>query len=565
MLLRGLGLAVSGVAEGLPAVITVCLAVGVRQMVKRNVLVRKLESLETLGSVTVICSDKTGTITENRMRVTGLWTPDDPALGKTEKAREDLLAQIAASCNRASLPNFGDPTEIGLLTLAEERGVERLEIDEEEVPFTSEEKYMQTRHGKRVFLKGAPEKILKLAPPKDKAEVEERNAEMAERGLRVLGCAVKEGGKAVFAGLVAMEDPPRKGVKEAVLQAKAAGIRSIMITGDNVVTAAAIAESVGIEGEAMEGKDLEGVAPERLREIVKTTSVFARVSPLHKLRILEALQANGEIVAMSGDGVNDAPALKGAHVGVAMGKNGTQIAREAGSIVLTDDNFVTIVAAVSEGRHIYDNIRKFILFLMRTNFYELLFFLVTILLNLPLPYLPLHILWINLMTDGLPALALSLEPAEKDIMERPPRRREEHIFSGQWGKLILAAVTPFCIGFVILLWQLSEGVPIEEIRTKLFTFAILFQLLFTFTIRSRQPIWEIGLLSNRWLLGAIAVPFALQLLILYTPANEIFKLVPLTLTQFLSVLAVSTSGLILFEALKVIERKWGGNIRIATS
>ncbi|PIR52704.1 hypothetical protein COU76_05095, partial [Candidatus Peregrinibacteria bacterium CG10_big_fil_rev_8_21_14_0_10_49_10] len=406
MLLVGISLAVSAVPEGLPAVVTVCLAMGVRRMVSQHALVRRLDALETLGSVTVICADKTGTITENRMKVVQSWVPREDAEEK------HLLLQIGASCNRAVLPNLGDPTEVGLLEAAEEAHVMRLPIDEEDVPFTSEEKYMQTRHGDRSFLKGAPEKIVDLCTDVQSDLVMQKNEEFAKEGLRVLACAVRQGEAVRFVGLIAMEDPPRTTVTAAIQEAKDAGIRTMMITGDNLQTAVAIARQVGIEGDAIEGKELDKIPAKKLREYVKTISVYARVSPEHKLQILKALQENGEIVAMSGDGVNDAPALKGAHVGVAMGKVGTEVAREASSVVLADDEYATIVAAVREGRRIYDNIRKFVVFLLRANFDELLFIMTTLLLKLPLPYLPIHILWLNLMTDGLPALALGMEKAE---------------------------------------------------------------------------------------------------------------------------------------------------------
>ena len=546
MFVLGVSLAVSAVPEGLPAVVTFCLAMGVRRMTKANVIVRRLPALETLGSVTVICSDKTGTITENRMKVREVWVP------ATKKDEEVLLVQIAASCNRAQLPNLGDPTEIGLLEEAHTRGVERLPIDDEEVPFTSEEKYIKTKHGARSFLKGAPEKIIALCDTVDEKLLLQQNKAMASNGLRVLACAVQEGRKTRFVGLVGMEDPARQGIPEAVAQAKHAGIRTMMITGDNIDTAMAIAKKVGITGDGIEGSALDALSDEQLRKLVRTTSVYARVSPQHKLRILQALQANREVVAMSGDGVNDAPALKGAHVGVAMGLNGTEVAREASSIVLTDDNYATIVAAVREGRHLYDNIRKFILFLMHCNFYELLFFAVTIALGMPMPYLPIHVLWINLMTDGLPALALGMEGEERDIMNRPPRPRSENIFSGQWGRLTLAAVVPFAISFVLFLWLLAKGTDLDHARTLTFTFAILFEILFTFSIRSKRPFWETGLFGNRWLLMADAIPILLHFVLLYSPLSAAFHLTPITLAEWIVLLLLALAAFFLFELLKLV-------------
>lgn len=543
-LLIAVSLAVSAVPEGLPAVVTVCFAMGVKRMVKRNALVRRLDSLETLGSVNVICSDKTGTITENRMKVTDVWVPSG--------TKEDiaLLVQVGASCNRAKLPDLGDPTEVGLISYANEVGIERLEFDEEEVPFNSVDKYMQTRHADVSYLKGATEKIIAMCDNADIDAVRKENSQMARKGLRVLACAVKKGDTFTFIGLIGMEDPPRKGVKSAIAEAAVAGIRTLMITGDNIETAKAIAEQVGISGDAIHGDSLDDLSDEQLRETVETTSVYARVSPVHKLRILEALQSNGNIVAMSGDGVNDAPALKGAHVGIAMGKVGTQVAREASSIVLADDHFTTIVSAIREGRRIYDNIRKFVLFLLRANFDEIILIMVTLSLDMPLPYLPIHILWINLMTDGLPALALGLEKAEPDIMKRPPRSPDESILEGEWIKLGIAAFAGFAVSFFFFRYLLDAGFPLEEARTMTLVSAIMFELILAFSVRSRRPVWEIGLFTNKWLVGAVTIPFIAQLFILYTPLSVIFRLKGLTLMEWVYVIPVAMSGFLIFEAIK---------------
>ncbi len=548
MLLLGVSLAVAAVPEGLPAVVTVCLALGVRRMVKLHVLVRRLESLEALGSVTVICSDKTGTITENRMKVMEAWLPD----GTQDKGQLDMLARAAASCNRAQLPDLGDPTEIGLLDYAVTRDVERLTIDDEEVPFTSEEKYMQTRHGQVAYLKGAPEKILDLVPVEDRSVVLEKNAQLASKGLRVLAVGMRREGKMYFLGLIAMEDPARKGVKEAVQEALMAGIRTIMITGDNLDTARAIARQVGIQGDAMDGKQIDALPPGGLTKALRTTSVFARVSPMHKVQILDALKSLGEIVAMSGDGVNDASALKGAHVGVAMGKIGTEVARDAASIVLTDDNFISIVSGIREGRRIYDNIRKFVLYLLQANMGELLLLMTTTFVGLPTPLLPLQILWINLLTDSLPALALSLESEEPDIMRRPPRNPKEHLLSGEWGRLLFISLWVSCFAFTFFLWQLSRGESEMVARSTTFCLVIVVELLLVFNVRSRHPFWKIGLTSNRWLLGAVAVPFVLQMVAIYTPLNTIFSLTPITLVQWGEILGIGIAGFLMFELLKLL-------------
>lgn len=544
ILLIAVSLAVSAVPEGLPAVVTVCMAMGVRRMAKKNALVRRLEALETLGSVTVICADKTGTITQNKMSVVKTWLNSD-------KYNEKYLGQIVASCNRAQLPNIGDPTEVGLLEYAEKVGSERLSIDDEEVPFSSEDKYMQTRHGDRVFLKGAPEVIFDMS--KDETpEILATNEDLAKKGLRVLACAEKVQGAVHFVGLIAMEDPPRETVKQSIEEAAQAGIRTIMITGDNADTAKAIAKQVGIEGGVMHGTTLSKLSVKELQKELKTVSVFARVSPEHKLKILDALKQQNEIVAMSGDGVNDAPALKGAHVGVAMGKVGTEVAREASSIVLADDHFATIVIAIKEGRRIYDNIKKFVMFLLRANFDELIFITTILFLRMPIPYLPVHILWINLMTDGLPALALGMEPAEKNIMMRPPRNPDEHILAGQGGKLLFAAVFGFAVTFVFYIWQLSIGLPVNEARTTTLTLAILFELLLVHTVRSERPLLSIGIFSNRWMLLATAAPFALQLVLLFTPLRNLLQLTPVTPIEWLEIFAIAFASIVVFELVKLI-------------
>ena len=546
ILLIAVSLAVSAVPEGLPAVVTVCLAMGVRRMVKSNALVRRLESLETLGSVTVICSDKTGTITQNKMTVVDTWL----CKGKNK----ELLAQIGASCNRAQLPDIGDPTEIGLLQFAQELNASRLDITDEQVPFTSEGKYMQTLHGDQVFLKGAPEKIVALADGSHD-DVLEANNTFADKGLRVLACAVKEGDTVELIGLIAMQDPPRPTVKAAIAQSKQAGIRTIMITGDNLRTAKAIAESVGIEGKAMHGSEIDQLEPEQLMQTLEDTSIFARVSPEHKLKILNALKEMGEIVAMSGDGVNDAPALKGAHVGIAMGNVGTEVAREASSIVLADDCFATIVAAVAEGRRIYDNIIKFVVFLLRTNFDELLFISTCMFLGMPLPYLALHILWINLMTDSLPALALGMEPAEPDVMKRPPRSPTQHLLHGEFVRLAVAAVVGFGVSFALYSHLLRSGLELIEARSVTMTLAIMFELFMVISMRSSKPIWQVGLFSNKYMIGAIAVPFALQFVLLFTPLGKLFHLTAISQQQWLTVFGLSAAGFAFFELLKLLPTK----------
>lgn len=555
IVLLAISLAVSAVPEGLPAVVTACLAMGVRRMAGLHALVMRLDSLETLGSISVICSDKTGTITENRMKVRETWVADD------DSDDEELLIQIAASCNRAQLPNLGDPTEIGLLRYAEDKGVSRLHFDEEEIPFSSESKYMQTRHGERSFLKGAPEKILALCNEPDETMIQDKSHAMATRGLRVLAMAIIEGSAIRFVGLMGMEDPPRDAVKPAMLEARTAGIRTVMITGDHADTALAIARQVGIEGDVMDGAMLDTLSEVQLRETVKTVSVYARVSPTHKISILKALQSHGHVVAMTGDGVNDAPALKAADVGIAMGKDGTQVAREAASLVLTDDNYATIVAAIREGRRIYDNIRKFILYLVRANVGQILLFTITVLLGLPLPLLPIHILWINLMTDGLPALALGMEKAEPDIMQRPPRPQKEQIFTGVWANLFVAALLSCGITFLLFLWLLSRGDSIDHARTMAFTFSIIFEILLAFHSRSTLPVWVIGMFKNRFLNLAALLPFALQALLIFTPLREVFSLVALTAQDFVLLCTLAAVGFLFLEGAKPLFGRTGSRLQ----
>ncbi|HVW66652.1 MAG TPA: cation-translocating P-type ATPase [Candidatus Peribacteraceae bacterium] len=544
IVLLTVSLAVSAVPEGLPAVVTACLAMGVRRMAALHALVMRLDSLETLGSIDVICSDKTGTITQNAMIVRQTWTLSESADDRR------LLVQIGASCNRAQLPDLGDPTEIGLLRYAGEQHVERLDLEEEEVPFTSEGKYMQTRHGDRSFLKGAPEVIRRICDGPESDVIHEHAVAMAKSGLRVLAMAVKDKKKIRCVGLMGMEDPPRQAVRPAMQESRQAGIRTVMITGDHADTALAVARQVGIDGDVVEGKTLAAMTDDELRATVRTVSVYARVSPEHKIAILRALQKNGHIVAMTGDGVNDAPALKAADVGIAMGKDGTQVAREAASLVLTDDNYATIVAAIREGRHIYDNIRKFILYLVRANVGQIFLFTTTVALSLPLPLLPIHILWINLMTDGLPALALGMENAESGIMRRPPRPSNEQMFTGVWTNLVLAALVSCGITFLIFLHSLTSGDSVTHARTMAFTFSILFEILLAYHSRSFQPVWRIGIFSNRWLNAAALLPFVLQAVLVLTPLRDVFSLAPLTADDVLLFAGAGLAGFLFLELTK---------------
>ena len=522
-------------------------------MIKKNALIRRLDAIETLGNINVICADKTGTITENQMKVEGVWLPK----GMNKKQ----LAQIGASCNRALLPNIGDPTEIALLRYAEELKSNRLEIEEEEIPFTSEGKFMVTVHRNnetRVkFTKGAPEVIAAMLSTVEAEEMLLHNSEMTKNGLRVLAVAQDLGQGFVLAGLIGMVDPPRKDVKEAIALAQNAGIRTIMITGDNAETALFVSKKVGIESAGViDGKTLETMDQNEIRHALKTISIFARVQPVHKVKILEALESEGNIVAMTGDGVNDAPALKRAHVGMAMGKKGTDVAREAGAMVLTDDNYVTIIAAISEGRRIYDNIRKFIVFLLRANVGEVLIITLAMFLNMPLPLLPLHILWMNLVTDSFPALALSTEASEPGIMNRPPRKQSEGILTGEIPFLIFAGI----LNAIIALWIFSmvfdnDPARLDIARTAALTATIVFQMFLALSTRSRLSVFQKSPFSNVWLWGAIALSLGLHLLLLFTPLSTLFKTVPLPIAVWQQIGLFCAIGFLIFELCKMFSNK----------
>lgn len=514
ILLVAVSLAVSAVPEGLPAVVTVCFALGVRRMTGQNVLTQRLDALETLGAVTTIVTDKTGTLTTNRMVVAEHWVPPGRTAGD--------LALVGASCNHASLPDLGDPTEIALLSFAEDHAAPRLPIDEEEIPFTSDRKYMRTRHGDQAFVKGAPERVAALCQGESR-EALEQAAAMAGRGRRVLAAA-RDGGEGLeLVGLFGMEDPPRDGVAEALVEARTAGIRTLVVTGDHLVTARAIAHQVGLDGQAMEGRDLDALDEAGLTRAVQEVTVFARVAPHHKVAICEALTAAGEVVAMTGDGVNDAPALKTAHVGVAMGERGTQVAREAAAIVLADDHYATIVRAVREGRRIHDNIRRFVLFLLQANIDELLLILTTLALGLPLPFLPIHVLWVNLLTDGLPALALASEQAEPDVMQRPPRDRTRHLLHGLWSRLVAATLLGYGASLAAFLYLRALELPDIQVQTGVVTTIIVLELLFAVSARSHLPVWRIPPFGNPWLLASIGGVLAIHALLLVTPAGAFFS------------------------------------------
>lgn len=532
--LTAISLAVAAIPEALPAVVTVLLALGARRLVEVHALVRRLPSVETLGSVDVICSDKTGTLTQNRMTV--------------EQADGPEALEIAALCNDARHDGSrwqGDPTETALVEAAAAQGAHKTALDAAwprigERPFDAERKRMSTLHegpaGRRLCMKGAPEAVLPCCEGVDRAAQLARADALAAQGLRVLATAVRDGGGLDerglrFTGLVALIDPPRPEAAAAVAECRAAGITPVMITGDHPATARAIAARLGIapaDAPVLTGAELlaldDGALGARLAEV----RVFARVDPAQKIRIVQALQAQEHFVAMTGDGVNDAPALKRADIGVAMGQGGTDVAREAASLVLLDDHFATIVAAVKEGRRIYDNIRKFVRYAMTGNSGEVWTLFLAPLAGMPLPLLPIHILWINLVTDGLPGLALAAEPAERGVMRRPPRPPRENLFAHGLGVHVLVfGLLMAGLALALQAWALAHAPALAA--TMVFTTLTFAQMAHVMAIRSeREPLWRIGLVSNRPLLGAVGLTVALQLAVVYwPPANRLLKTVPL--------------------------------------
>ena len=593
MLLTALSLAVAAIPESLPAVVTVLLALGASRMAKAKALIRRLPAVETLGSVTTICSDKTGTLTLNEMHLTEAWVGGQRLAGEALDPQDrvaGLLLRALALCNDA-VPDVtgqlvGDPTEVALLRAAAAAGVDGTREKERaprllELPFDAVRRRMTTLHRDGsdhfvAFTKGAPESVLPLctsiathsgSAPIDHGRILRAATEMAQGGLRVLALAQgTRSGTAAKAteveleqnlqllGLVGLLDPPRPEARAAVATCRTAGIRPIVITGDHPVTALAIARSLGItgaKGTAVTGRELQALDNEELRRRVMRTNVYARVDPAQKIRIVTALQANGEIVAMTGDGVNDAPALAHADIGVAMGRTGTDVAREAASLILLDDNFATIVMAVREGRRIYDNIRKFIRFVIACNSAEIWAIFLAPFFGLPVPLLPIQILWINLVTDGVPGLALTAEPAEPDIMIRPPRPPREGLFAGGmawdviWSGLVMAGITLVTEAGAIRLgdthWQ-----------TMVFTVLTLVQMWQVMAVRSpHASLFQQGLLSNTLLLGAVASTLALQMVVIYVPGiNAVFNAAPLSATELAACFVLSSLIFIILETVK---------------
>ncbi len=603
MLMMAISLAVSAIPEGLPIVVTIALALGIKRMVKVNVLVRKLSTAEALGGTDTICSDKTGTITHNKMTVTSIFIPK-VGLYKISGDGYDTSGQIsfdkegskelkiAGSGNKETLENvlqysvlssdatfdFGDPTEKALVV-----ALRKAKINEEilrqkfkridEIPFNSTDKFMavtvQKESGNTAILKGAPEIVFEFCQidAKEKQQLSSVNENLAKQGLRVLAIAEKsltDGHKMSelsgynLVALIGMYDPPREAVKESIQICHQAGIRVLMITGDHKNTAEAIAKKIGLETEGvLTGNEIDALSEDEFKRVVEKVNVYARVSPKHKVLVLTTLQELGHQVAMTGDGVNDAPAIKRADVGVAVG-SGTDLTKGISDLILLDDDFSTIPKAIREGRRIFFNIKKFVRFLISANFDEIFGIFSAIILGLPLCFLPIQILWLNLATDSLPALALTTDVAEKDIMKKKPYRPQKEILHGVIPFALLAGFIAYVFTFglylmALLVWKL----PVEYARTLAFTATVLFEFFLVFTIRSEKSAFEIGFFSNKLLLLAVVFGVVGQLFTIYHPlGNEIFNTVPLNWNDWILVLICASSGFVIIESLKVVKEKF---------
>lgn len=628
MFLTGIALAVAAVPEGLPAVVTIVLALGVQQMIKKNAIIRRLPAVETLGATTVICSDKTGTLTQNQMTVQrivltdreikvegvgyepfGQFLQDSQSIKPAASQNLSLLLKAAALSNNSYLKQneddknweiIGDPTEGALVVVAAKAGFNKEELEYNyprlrELPFDSERKIMSTIHQTPegdviLFVKGAPDQIIErctsfrnnneILPLSQslKDKITEQNKRLASEALRVLAVAYREidpqeqeylkqnkkididkiESKLIFLGLLAMIDPPRKEALEAVKTCRKAGIRPIMITGDYALTAQAIAQQIGIYqagDQIITGSELEKMSQEKLEQVVMKTTIFARVSPRHKMRIVRALQKNNQVVAMTGDGVNDAPALKKSDIGIAMGITGTDVSKEAADMILTDDNFSSIVSAVQEGRKIYQNIQKFIRYLLSCNLAEILTIFIAIMIGLPRPLLAVQILWVNLVTDGFPALALGLDPAEKDVMRRPPRNPKESIFSGKMGFNIFSQ--GIFIGIITLIAFYYGYIKYSLLVGQTMAFATLSFTQLWQSLNSRSDkfsIFRLGFFSNHYLVLAILGSGILQLIVMLLPYfQSVFQVTSLTFSQWLLIMFISFTPLPYVEILKKLK------------
>lgn len=591
MFMTSVGLAVAAIPEGLPAIVTIMLSIGVTKMAKKNSIIRKLPAVETLGSSSVICSDKTGTLTQNKMKVVEISSKD-----------VSFTTELACMCTDCDIQYQdgkmevkGEPTEVALVNQGLEMQKDKNELYQRmprisEIPFDSNRKMMTTIHKignkYRVITKGAPDVLLEKCQKQmsgslgkeqmiEKLQIQRENEKMAGKALRVIAVGYKDldflpqkidtytiEDNLIFVGLIGMIDPPREGVKEAVRTCKKAGIKTVMITGDHIATAKAIAKELNIleaKDKAITGQEIDKMTKQELEKTIAQYSVFARVTPEHKVRIVKAWQKTGAVVAMTGDGVNDSPALKNADIGIAMGKNGTDVAKNAADMILADDNFVTIVEAVKQGRTIYDNIKKAIHFLIATNIGEIVTIFMGLVLGLKSPLLAIQLLWINLVTDSLPAIAIGLEPPDKDIMNRKPVSSRKGIFAdGLWNKIVVEGIM---IGMLTLV-AFSIGnkfFGLEVGRTMAFLSMGLLELVHSFNIKSEQSIFKIGILENKFLIGSFILGTIIQISVALIPAlAEIFKLVPLNQTQWMITILISLLPIPIMEIQKKLnDTKYG--------
>ena len=650
MFMTSVGLAVAAIPEGLPAIVTIMLSIGVTRMARKNTIIRKLPAVETLGSSSVICSDKTGTLTQNKMQVTKVMD----VKGESLNFQRDFILELGTMCTDVE-EDVGEATELAIVNAAKEQGKFKERLYQKfarinDIPFDSERKMMSTIHkvvsgseinsytnekignidrhmfvntkeGEQLLIqnnysarnfnntensssigqifkdsqyititKGAPDVLLKhctkyflngeiLSLDRSIMEkVEKINSKMADDALRVIAVAYSQmprlptnidsetiENNLTFVGLIGMIDPPREGVERAVATCRKAGIKTVMITGDHIATAKAIAKDLGILKKndlAITGKELDEIPQKELEKNISKYSVFARVSPEHKVRIVEAFQKTGAVVAMTGDGVNDAPALKKADIGIAMGKNGTDVAKNASDMILTDDNFVTIVEAVKQGRNIFENIKKAVHFLIATNIGEIVTIFVGLLLGMKAPLLAIQLLWVNLVTDSLPAIAIGLEPPDKDIMSRKPRDSKKSIFAdGLWGKIFVEGTM---LGMLtLLIFSIGNNLyGLEVGRSMAFVALGMLELVHSFNVKSDESIFKVGLFENKYLIGAFVLGTLLQVVVVMVPVfANVFKLVPLNGIQWSYTIGISILPIVIIEAQKKLnEMKFGKRV-----
>ncbi|MBP3707239.1 MAG: calcium-translocating P-type ATPase, PMCA-type [Clostridia bacterium] len=588
MFMTSVGLAVAAIPEGLPAIVTIVLSIGVTKLAKHNAIIRKIPAVETLGSSSVICTDKTGTLTKNEMSVV--------QYEDCNANPSNFVLELATMCTSVQIQNngkiLGDPTEIAIVEKANLLNKNRNELYEKypkvnEIPFDSNRKLMTTIHkvgGKyRVITKGAPDILLERCTKfysdgnisglnyLKRNSLKSRNENMADKALRVIAVAYIDldilpksmddkfiENNLIFVGFIGMIDPPREGVKYSIKQCKEAGIKIAMITGDHIATARAIASDLGILRKndiCITGKELDQISQRDLEKNIMKYSVFARVTPEHKVRIVKAFQSTGAVVAMTGDGVNDAPALKNADIGISMGLNGTDVAKNASDMVLADDNFSTIVEAIKYGRNIFDNIKKAVHFLIATNIGEIATIFFGLILGFKSPLTAIQLLWINLVTDSFPAIALGLDPAEHNIMKKKPRSSKKSLFAdGLWTKIISEGIMMGALTLVAFNIGYNKF-GLDVARTMAFVTLGLLELIHVYSVRTEESIWKSNIFSNKYLIGAFILGFIMQVLVVVIPSfTKIFELTPLNFTQWTYIFIISISSLVIMEIQKLVNR-----------